>query len=43
MPTLSEPVVLGDLRLPKRIVIAPLTRNRWSGAGRVPNALMRDY
>ena len=39
---LLEPVQVGDLRLPNRILMAPLTRCRAS-AGRVPNALMRDY
>jgi len=43
MPTLLDPIAIGDLRLKNRIVMAPLTRNRSSGAGRVPNALMRDY
>src|SRR3984957_14385879 len=43
MPTLLEPITIGDLRLPNRILMAPLTRNRSSGAGRVPNLLMRDY
>ena len=43
MPTLLEPVTIGDLRLPNRIVMAPLTRNRSSGSGRVPNDLMRAY
>ncbi len=43
MPTLLDPIAIGDLRLRNRIVMAPLTRNRSSGAGRVPNALMRDY
>ena len=43
MPTLFDPVTIGELRLPNRIFMAPLTRNRSSGAGRVPNALMRDY
>ena len=43
MPTLLEPVTIGDLRLPNRILMAPLTRNRSSGSGRVPNALMRAY
>jgi 2,4-dienoyl-CoA reductase-like NADH-dependent reductase (Old Yellow Enzyme family) len=43
MPTLLDPITIGDLRLPNRIVMAPLTRNRSSGEGRVPNALMRDY
>ena len=43
MPTLLDPITIGDLRLPNRILMAPLTRNRSSGAGRVPNAMMRDY
>ena len=43
MPTLLDPITIGDLRLPNRIIMAPLTRNRSSGPGRVPNALMRDY
>ena len=43
MPTLFDPVAVGDLRLPNRILMAPLTRNRSSGSGRLPNALMRDY
>ncbi|MBV8444151.1 MAG: alkene reductase [Hyphomicrobiales bacterium] len=43
MPTLLDPIAIGDLRLPNRILMAPLTRNRSTGAGRVPNALMRDY
>ncbi|MBW0005519.1 MAG: alkene reductase [Hyphomicrobiales bacterium] len=43
MATLFDPVDLGDLRLPNRILMAPLTRCRASGDGRVPNAIMRDY
>ena len=43
MSTLFDPIVIGDLRLPNRILMAPLTRNRSSGPGRVPNALMREY
>ena len=43
MATLFDPITIGDLKLPNRIVMAPLTRNRSSGKGRVPNALMRDY
>ena len=39
---LLEPVMVGDLHLPNRVIMAPLTRCRAS-AGRVPNALMRDY
>lgn len=43
MPTLFEPLRIGDLEVPNRIVLAPLTRNRSTGPGRVPNAMMRDY
>lgn len=42
MTTLFDPVKIGDLQLPNRIVMAPLTRCRAS-AGRVPNALMANY
>ncbi|MBK8072465.1 MAG: alkene reductase [Ramlibacter sp.] len=41
MPTLFDPVRAGDLSLPNRIVMAPLTRNRAPGA--LPNALMATY
>jgi NADH:flavin oxidoreductase / NADH oxidase family len=43
MPTLFDPLKIGDLKLRNRIVMAPLTRNRSTGPGRVPNAMMRDY
>jgi hypothetical protein len=42
MPTLLDPLNLGEWRLPNRVVLAPLTRTRAS-AGRVPNAMMADY
>lgn len=42
MTTLFDPIRIGDLELPNRIVMAPLTRCRAS-AGRVPNALMAEY
>ena len=42
MPTLFDPIVIGDLRLPNRIFMAPLTRCR-AGMTRVPNELMREY
>lgn len=42
MPHLLDPLKVGALDLPNRIVMAPLTRTRAS-EGRVPNALMRDY
>ena len=43
MTTLFDPLTVGDLHLPNRIIMAPLTRNRSSGLGRVPNSLMREY
>jgi len=43
MPTLFDPITVGDLALPNRIFMAPLTRTRASGEGRIPNGLMRDY
>jgi 2,4-dienoyl-CoA reductase-like NADH-dependent reductase (Old Yellow Enzyme family) len=43
MPTLFDPLTVGELTLPNRIVMAPLTRNRSSGDGRVPNPMMREY
>jgi len=42
MPSLFEPLKLGDITLPNRIIMAPLTRSRAS-EGRVPNALMAEY
>jgi 2,4-dienoyl-CoA reductase-like NADH-dependent reductase (Old Yellow Enzyme family) len=42
MPSLFTPITFGDLHLPNRVVMAPLTRCRAS-AGRVPNALMARY
>jgi 2,4-dienoyl-CoA reductase-like NADH-dependent reductase (Old Yellow Enzyme family) len=42
MPNLFDPLTVGDLRLPNRIVMAPLTRSR-AGIERVPNALMAQY
>lgn len=42
MPTLFDPLQLGDLILPNRIVMAPLTRCR-AEPDRVPGALMRKY
>ena len=41
MPTLFDAVRAGDLQLPNRIVMAPLTRNRAPGA--VPTPLMVQY
>ncbi|AVD84663.1 alkene reductase [Pseudomonas sp. SWI6] len=42
MTTLFDPITLGELQLPNRIIMAPLTRCR-ADEGRVPNALMAEY
>ena len=42
MTTLFDPLRAGALRLPNRIVMAPLTRSR-AGATRIPNELMAQY
>jgi 2,4-dienoyl-CoA reductase-like NADH-dependent reductase (Old Yellow Enzyme family) len=42
MPNLFDPLQIGDLTLPNRIIMAPLTRQR-AGDVRVPNALMAKY
>jgi 2,4-dienoyl-CoA reductase-like NADH-dependent reductase (Old Yellow Enzyme family) len=42
MPQLLDPIRIGALDLPNRVIMAPLTRNR-AGEGRVPTALMADY
>jgi len=39
---LFQPIQIGALQLPNRMVMAPLTRCRAS-AGRVPNRLMAEY
>ena len=43
MSTLFDPITIGDLQLPNRIIMAPLTRARAVGGERVPNALMAEY
>lgn len=43
MTTLYDPITVGDLQLRNRVFMAPLTRARAVGAGRVPNALMKQY
>jgi N-ethylmaleimide reductase len=40
---LLQPFMLGSLKLPNRVVMAPLTRMRASYPSGVPNSLMRDY
>ncbi|HET9146778.1 MAG TPA: alkene reductase [Acetobacteraceae bacterium] len=42
MPSLFDPLKLGDLTLPNRVILAPLTRAR-AGEVRLPNALMAEY
>jgi 2,4-dienoyl-CoA reductase-like NADH-dependent reductase (Old Yellow Enzyme family) len=42
MPSLFDPLTLGDITLPNRIIMAPLTRAR-AGVERIPNALMAQY
>ena len=42
MHTLFDPLQLGDLSLPNRIIMAPLTRCR-AEPGRIPGALMVEY
>jgi 2,4-dienoyl-CoA reductase-like NADH-dependent reductase (Old Yellow Enzyme family) len=43
MSKLLEPLAVGELELPNRVVMAPMTRNRATLPGRVPNGLMREY
>jgi 2,4-dienoyl-CoA reductase-like NADH-dependent reductase (Old Yellow Enzyme family) len=43
MTTLFDPLVLGDLLLPNRVFMAPLTRSRATADGRVPTVLARQY
>ncbi len=43
MTTLFDPIKIGALTLPNRIIMSPLTRSRAVGEGRVPNALMTQY
>jgi len=42
MPSLFDPLKLGDLTLPNRIIMAPMTRAR-AEAVRIPNAVMAEY
>lgn len=43
MSILSTPITIGNLTLPNRIIMAPLTRSRADNKGRVPNDLMVEY
>src|SRR5271170_7254201 len=42
MPSLFDPLKIGDLEVPNRIFMAPLTRSR-AGLERLPNRLMAQY
>jgi hypothetical protein len=42
MNSLFDPIKVGALTLPNRMIMSPLTRSR-AGAERVPNALMQEY
>jgi len=43
MPTLHDPLTIGDIKLPNRVLMAPLTRCRADNPGRVPTPLMAEY
>ena len=43
MPTLFDTLQIGDLSLPNRIVMAPLTRLRAADPVHVPNTIMAEY
>jgi 2,4-dienoyl-CoA reductase-like NADH-dependent reductase (Old Yellow Enzyme family) len=42
MPALFDSLAIGELHIPNRIIMAPLTRSR-AGVVRIPNALMAQY
>jgi N-ethylmaleimide reductase len=42
-PSLFDPISLGDMQLPHRVVMAPLTRSRAEQPGNVPGALNAEY
>lgn len=43
MPTLFDPVTLGDIELTNRVIMAPLTRMRSLQPGNIPHALNAEY
>jgi N-ethylmaleimide reductase len=43
MDPLFQPLTVGDLELPHRVLMAPLTRSRSSQPGDVPNEMMAEY
>jgi 2,4-dienoyl-CoA reductase-like NADH-dependent reductase (Old Yellow Enzyme family) len=42
MPSLFDPLSIGDMTLPNRVVMAPLSRLR-AGTNKIPTPLMADY
>ena len=38
-----KPLRIGDLVIPNRVIMSPLTRSRADNLGRVPTAMMREY
>ena len=42
MPSLFDPITIGDIDAPNRVIMAPLTRLR-AGPTAIPNALMAQY
>ncbi len=42
MTSLFDPIRIGQLTLPNRIIMPPLTRGRTGGTG-IPDALVADY
>jgi 2,4-dienoyl-CoA reductase-like NADH-dependent reductase (Old Yellow Enzyme family) len=42
MPTLLDPITIGDLTLPNRVIMAPLTRLRGT-PGHIPTSIIADY
>lgn len=43
MATLFDPLQLGDIQIPNRVVMAPLTRMRSQQPGNIPHALNAEY
>jgi 2,4-dienoyl-CoA reductase-like NADH-dependent reductase (Old Yellow Enzyme family) len=43
MASLFDSLTVGEIKAPNRVIMAPLTRNRSTGPGRVPNDMMREY
>lgn len=43
MPSLFDPITIGDLQFPNRIIMAPLTRCRTEDDRRIPNEMMAEY